>query len=139
MSDLSDTGYWGRFGPDSIERRMLRAVERDVGLRLRPRALVLGGGSRVEVEGISDDETVIAQLIANQGAYKPAFRNKALADMFKLLWVRSQLPAAERAVLIVTAEVTPALGGWVAVAAHDLGVEILVFADDTVRPLTASL
>ncbi|MDF2993115.1 MAG: hypothetical protein K0S37_3629 [Microbacterium sp.] len=135
MSDPHEAENWGRFGVDSVERRMLVAAGRAVGRRLRPRALTLGGGSRVEVEGIADDETIIAQLIANQGAYKPAFRNKALADMLKLLWVRSQLPRAERALLIATAEVIPAFGGWVAVAAADLGVEVLVYDDDEVRPL----
>ncbi|WZH35713.1 MAG: hypothetical protein PIR02_13145 [Microbacterium enclense] len=138
MSDPHEAENWGRFGVDSVERRMLVAAEVEIGCRLRPRALTLSGGSRVEVEGIADDDTVIAQLIANQGAYKPAFRNKALADMLKLLWVRSQLPRAERAVLIATAEVIPAFGGWVAVAAADLGVEVLVYDDDVVRPLRAT-
>ena len=138
MGDPRETENWGRFGVDSVERRMLVAAEDEVGRRLRPRALTLSGGRRVEVEGIADDDTVIAQLIANRGAYKPAFRNKALADMLKLLWVRSQLPRAERAVLIATAEVIPAFGGWVAVAAADLGVEVLVYDDDVVCPLRAT-
>lgn len=129
---------WSRFGEDSVERRMLVAAGDALGVRLRPRPLLLPEGrQRVEVEGIDPDGRVVVQLVANQGGYKPSFRNKVMADLFKLLWLREAVPSAERAVLVVTEPITQALGGWVAVAAADLGVEVFVFDGGRVAPLPA--
>jgi len=134
-SNASALSEWRRFAPGTIERRMLLAVSAECGADLRPRPLVLTGGSRVEVEGIDAHDRIVVQLVANQGAYKPAYRNKVMADLFKLLWIRSSLPTAARAVLVVTRVVEQALGGWVAVAAEDLGIEIFVFDGDRVESL----
>lgn len=134
-SNASALSEWRRFAPGTIERRMLLAVSAECGVDLRPRPLILTSGSRVEVEGIDSNDRIVVQLVANQGAYKPAYRNKVMADLFKLLWIRSSLPAAARAVLVVTRVVEQALGGWVAVAAADLGIEVFVFADDRVEAL----
>lgn len=127
---------WSRFGQDSVERRMLVAAGEALGVRLRPRPLLLPAErQRVEVEGIDSDGRIVAQLVANQGAYKPSYRNKVMADLFKLLWLRAAVPSAERAVLVVTEPVVQALGGWVAIAAADLGVEVYVFSGERVDPL----
>ncbi|MCU1528049.1 MAG: hypothetical protein JWP75_1812 [Frondihabitans sp.] len=129
---------WGRVVDGSIEQRMLVAAGELIGTELRPRSIVLDNRSRVEVEGMDAAGRVVAQLVANQGTYKPSYRNKVMADLFKLLWVRSSVPTAERAVLVITELVVKALGGWVAVAAADLGVEVLVFDGETVAPLAAT-
>ncbi|PJJ63779.1 hypothetical protein CLV54_1454 [Compostimonas suwonensis] len=113
---------------------MLAAMSDECGVELRPRPLVLAG-SRVEVEGIDADGRIVVQLVANQGAYKPSYRNKVMADLFKLLWLRESVPNAERAVLVVTRLVVQALGGWVAVAAVDLGIEVYVFDGERVERL----
>jgi hypothetical protein len=99
--------------------------------------LLLADGVRVEVEGMDAAGTVVAQLVANQGSYKPSYRNKVMADMFKLLWLRSAAPQVERAVLVVSTVTVRALNGWVAVAAADLGVEVYVFDGAGVVPLGA--
>lgn len=127
---------WRRFAADSIERKMLIAISDECGVDLRPRPLLLARGSRVEVEGIDADERIVVQIIANQGAYKPSYRNKVMADLFKLLWIRKSIPTAERAVLVVTQLIVQALGGWVAVAAADLSVEVYVFDGARVERLS---
>ena len=126
---------WSRFTDGSIERRMLIALSEHLGTKLRPKPLMLPNGSRVEVEGIDGGGRLLAQLVSNQGAYKPAYRNKVMADMFKLLWLRDSVPTAERALLVVTELIVQALGGWVALAAADLGIEIYVFGGNTVARL----
>lgn len=127
---------WSRFGADSIERRMLVAAGDALGVRLRPRPLLLPEGrQRVEVEGIDPDGRIVVQLVANQGSYKPSYRNKVMADLFKLLWLRDAVPSAERAVLVITEPIVQALGGWVAIAAADLGVDVYVFDGAQVGPL----
>lgn len=126
---------WGRHGDGSTERKMLLAAGETIGAPLRPRSMVLENRSRVEVEGMDPDGRVVVQLVANQGVYKPAYRNKVMADLFKLVWLRTSVPTAERALLVITELVVRALGGWVAVAAADLGVEVLVFDGTTTTPL----
>jgi hypothetical protein len=126
---------WSRFAEGSVERRMLLALGDRIGTPLRPKPLMLPDGSRVEVEGIDAACRVLVQLVGNQGAYKPAYRNKVMADMFKLLWLRESVPTAERAVLLVTELIVQALGGWVARAAADLGIEIHVYDGSAVVPL----
>jgi hypothetical protein len=126
---------WSRFAEGSIERRMLLALGDRLGTGLRPKPLMLPDGSRVEVEGIDAEGRMLVQLVSIQGAYKPAYRNKVMADMFKLLWLRDSVPTAERAVLLVTELIVQALGGWVARAAADLGIEIYVFDGSTVVTL----
>jgi hypothetical protein len=110
---------------------MLLALGDRLGTGLRPKPLMLPDGSRVEVEGIDAAGRVLVQLVSNQGAYKPAYRNKVMADMFKLLWLRDSVPTAERTVLLVTELIVQALGGWVARAAADLGIEVYVFDGST--------
>ncbi|MFG2372833.1 hypothetical protein ACGFY9_15310 [Streptomyces sp. NPDC048504] len=129
---------WSRFAEGSVERRMLLALGDRLGTPLRPKPLMLPDGSRVEVEGIDAGCRVLVQLVGNQGAYKPAYRNKVMADMFKLLWLRESVPTAERAVLLVSELIVQALGGWVARAAADLGIEVHVFDGSTVAPLRSS-
>lgn len=114
---------------------MLLAASDAFGAPLRPQPLLLTRGSRVEVEGIDPDRRIIVQLVANQGAYKPTYRNKVMADMFKLLWLRSSVDTVDRAVLIVTDVASQALGGWVAQAAEDLGIEVHLFAGGRIEPL----
>ncbi|WLW55301.1 hypothetical protein [Streptomyces sp. YU58] len=126
---------WSRFTEGSIERRMLLALGDRLGTSLRPKPLMLPDHSRVEVEGIDAEGRVLVQLVSNQGAYKPAYRNKVMADMFKLLWLRDSVPTTERTVLLVTELIVQALGGWVARAAADLGIEVFVFDGNTVVTL----
>ncbi|WP_336698443.1 hypothetical protein [Curtobacterium sp. USHLN213] len=134
MTEVPDArSDWGRFAPDSVERRMLDDTGTALGLVLRPRTVVLDR-ARVEVEGIDADDRVVVQLVANQGAYKPAWRNKVMADLFKLLWLRQSVPGAERAVLVVAEPAARALAGWVSVAAEDLGIEVLVWDGRTAAP-----
>ncbi|MFJ7288069.1 MULTISPECIES: hypothetical protein [unclassified Curtobacterium] len=134
MTEVPDArSDWGRFAPDSVERRMLDDTGTALGLVLRPRTVVLDR-ARVEVEGIDADDRVVVQLVANQGAYKPAWRNKVMADLFKLLWLRQSVPGVERAVLVVAEPAARALAGWVSVAAEDLGVEVLVWDGHAAAP-----
>jgi hypothetical protein len=135
LTIIDSTTEWSRFAEGSIERRMLLAISERLGVRLRPRPLLMENRNRVEVEGIDSGGKIVVQLVANQGTYKPSYRNKVLADLFKLLWLRASVPTAQRAVLVVTELIVQALGGWVATAAADLGIEVFVFDGVEVTPL----
>jgi hypothetical protein len=56
----------------SAEGLILSAVSAGVGTELIPRSLKLDGGARVDVDGVSPDETVFVEVIAHQGRLKGA-------------------------------------------------------------------
>lgn len=119
---------------ESVEHAMLRAVSREIDVGLEPRTLSLAGGLRVEVEGIDEAETVLVQLVPTSGQPKSHHRNKALADLAKLAWLRSVMTPTPRAVLCVSEPLarffSPA--SWPSTAARDLGVNIVVYRPDAV-------
>ncbi|PWJ53625.1 hypothetical protein SAMN06264364_11128 [Quadrisphaera granulorum] len=134
--DSDEERAWGRFAPGSVERRMLVDAGAHLGVELRPRMIRLDR-ARVEVEGIDAADRYIAQLVANQGAYKPAFRNKVMADFFKLLWLRQTIPGAPEPVLVIAEPVRRALAGWVGTAAAETGITVLVWGAGANGSVTA--
>lgn len=104
-----------------------------LGTVLRPKTLQIED-FWVETEGTDPGATIVVQLVANRGRYKTTFRNKVMADMFKLLWLRQSVPTAQQAVLVICEPATPALSGWVRRAADDMGVKILVWNEGIVEP-----
>ena len=129
---------WGRFDAQSLERRILEAASAATGAALRPRRLVLDNGNSVEIEGMDAAQQIVVQVIGNQGAYKAAYRNKVLADLFKLSWVSRCLPTVQLVAIVLTEAVLPALGGWVRTAASDMGIQVFVFDGQTVQPIDGS-
>ncbi|MGP3919645.1 hypothetical protein OHA25_36095 [Nonomuraea sp. NBC_00507] len=130
LAEEEDPQVWHRIRRDSTERRMLEGLSTRFDVRLRPRTLVLPDGSRVEVEGVDADNRFLVQLVANQGTYKSHHRNKVMADMFKLVWLSRSILPGGRAILCVSEAVSQAFSGWVATAARDVGIEVLLFRDD---------
>ncbi|MHA7987428.1 hypothetical protein ACX9R5_16650 [Rathayibacter sp. CAU 1779] len=96
-------------------------------------------GNQIEVEGTDDELRIVAQVIGNRGTYKAAYRNKVLADLFKLAWVRQSLSSVEIAVLVVTDAVVPALAGWVPQAAADMGIDVLLIGDAEIVALDGTV
>jgi hypothetical protein len=123
-----DEREWRRFGPDSVERAMLESLSTEFGVRLRPRALELSDGNRTELEGVDPDERVVVQMVGNSGHFRSQHRNKVMADMFKLAWLRSAVLPGARIVLCVSETVAQAFPStaWTTSAARDLGIEVYV-------------
>jgi hypothetical protein len=123
---------WHRLAEGSPEWRALEALGNKFDTTLRPRQIQVDGGGRIEVEGTDEAGTVIVQFVLNSGTYKSAFRNKAQADMFKLVWLRSAAFPGSRCVLCISPVVAQVFGpnGWVVAAARDLGIEVYVLGDD---------
>ena len=134
-ADTAPDREWGRFDARSLERRILEASSQMLGTELRPRRLLLDSGNSVEIEGMDAAQRTVVQIVGNQGTYKAAYRNKVLADLFKLSWVGSCMPTVQLKALVITEAVMPALGGWVRTAAADMGVSVFVFDGDTITPL----
>lgn len=56
-----------------------------VGVELTPRSLRLGGGARVDVDGVAPDESVFVEIFAHQGRLKGAQFHKVARDALKLI------------------------------------------------------
>jgi hypothetical protein len=138
MPESEHIGETGRMAPESIEHAMLRAVGERLAVDLAPRTLTVKNGLRVEVEGINAEQTVCVQLVPTGGTPKSHHRNKAMADMFKLVWMQQALPTHPRLVLCISEPLTrffsPA--SWPATASRDMGVEVYVYADGEAHELT---
>jgi len=127
-----------RFAPDAPEALAAAALGEHLGAVLRPRRLALADGTAVEVEAMdAHGRVAIAQFVLNGGAVRSTLRNKVAADLFKLVWVRHAFAPEARAVLCVSPTVAALLGprGWLAAAARDLGVDVVVLRPDGVSPL----
>ncbi len=135
----SDAGEraWRRFGPDSVERAMLTRLGALFGVELRPRLLDLPDGPRTELEGVDPGNTVLVQVVGNSGVFRSQHRNKVMADMFKLTWLRAAIFPEARVVLCVSPTVAQTFTStaWVTAAARDLRVEVYVDDGTTVTRL----
>ena len=129
---VHDDAAWRRFGPDSAERAALLALSDALGVTLRPRALELRPGTMFEVEGVDADGRYLFQVVVNRGGYTSQQRNKVLADMFKLLWLReTRFPDAQ--VGLVLSESTAEAfrpRSWTSLAARELGFTLFVVTAD---------
>ncbi|MDQ1131308.1 hypothetical protein [Microbacterium sp. SORGH_AS_0888] len=128
---------WGRFAPSSAERAALAALGDGLGVRIRPARLRLADGSRVEIDGASEDGAVVVQLPLRGGEFTSQHRNKIMADMFKLSWLREHAAPGARCVLCVRENARGAFrgGGWLARAATDSGIEVIEWDDAGLRTL----
>jgi len=132
-----ERGEWGRFTPETPERAALLALSDAFGTDIRPRQVRLDDGGRAEVEGVDADESIVVQFVIKSGEFTSQQRNKVMADMFKLMWLRTALMPAARSILCVGPSAVPALrrGTWLRTAADDLRIEVHVWDGRRVAPL----
>ncbi|GAB3606108.1 hypothetical protein GCM10027413_15170 [Conyzicola nivalis] len=120
---------------------MLRALGALLRVDLEPRTLQLPGNLRVEVEGIDQAESVLVQLVPYLGEARSTHRMGALADMFKLVWLRGVLPTRPRLVLCVAEPQARFFtsASWPLSAAKAQQVDVYSFhtADGSLHLLTA--
>jgi hypothetical protein len=140
MPEPEHIGETGRMAPESVEHAMLRAVGERLAVDLTPRTLTVGNGLRVEVEGIDEAQSVLVQLVPTVGAPKSHHRNKAMADMFKLVWMQQALATHPRLILCISEPLarffSPA--SWPSTAASDLNIDVYLYADGVATPLAAA-
>ena len=96
---MAHIGTTGRISEESTEHAMLRALGALLKVNLEPRTLQLPGNLRVE--GIDAAESVLVQLVPYLGEARSTHRMGALADMFKLVWLRGVLATRPRLVICV--------------------------------------
>ena len=129
---MAHIGTTGRISEESTEHAMLRALGALFKVDLEPRTLVLPGNLRVEVEGIDAAESVLVQLVPYLGEPRSTHRMGALADMFKLVWLRGVLPTRPRLAICVAERQARffTAASWPLSAAKAQQVDVYVFRAD---------
>jgi hypothetical protein len=86
----------------AAETKVLALLSARIGVRLQPASIPLGEGTRVDVDAVSGDPPVIAEIWAHQGPPKSAQRNKVLTDVLKLAYVEAVKGEPHRKILCFT-------------------------------------
>jgi hypothetical protein len=131
MAHLSDSS-----AQVDAEPLILAAVSARVGVPLAPRRLTLPGGATADVDGAADDESVLVEVFARQGALKGGQRGKIARDTLKLITLGRHRPGARLILALVDEAAARPLTakGWLAEALVTWNVEVLVVdLDDAVR------
>lgn len=137
MSQKQDERIWRRFGPDSPERAALLALSDHLGVPLRPRTIELQPGAVFEVEGVDPEARHLVQVVVNRGGYTSQQRNKVLADMFKLVWLKTTRFPECRIGLVLSVSTAEAFKprSWTFLAAQELGFDLFVVSPHGVERL----
>ena len=121
----------------SAESLILEQVARIVGAELRPRRLYLTSGAYVEVDGVAEDESVLVEVFAHQGALRGGQRHKIATDVLKLITVgRDRTPSPRLVLAFADSAVANWAAGksWLATSIASWNVEVMVAdLDDVIR------
>lgn len=129
--DVADLRHPGH----STEQQQAESVMRDtlaatLGIDLRPARIHLPSGARVDVDAVSDDPPVLAELWAHQGPPKGAQSKKVLADALKLHHLAGHLAVGHRLILGLAdnaaAHNFTTARTWYADALRTLHIEVVV-------------
>lgn len=72
------------------EALLLAGLSEALGVELAPQTLSMGESARVELDGCSEDRTILAELYAHIGETKGAQRHKIAKDILKLVAVEAE-------------------------------------------------
>ena len=113
------------------EQVIIAALAQELGVRLQPARLPLPDGSRMELDGATEDLSILVEAWAHQGPPKAAQKAKVSKDALKLVFAGRVAGTNPRRILLFCCEeaARPFLGrGWEASALREFGVEVLVVA-----------
>lgn len=111
------------------ERVMIDSLAARLGIALESRAIDLGDGSRVQIDGFSQAPPVLVEASARQGLPRGAQFHKIASDALKLHAADVSLGLDARKILLFADEsaATPFRGNtWRGAAIASLGVEVIV-------------
>lgn len=110
------------------EPLILTAVSEQLGVRVEPQTLTLPGGATAHVDGVADDESVLVEVFARQGALKGGQRGKIARDALKLITLGRHRPGARLILALADEAAAKPLRAksWLAEALTTFEVEVLV-------------
>lgn len=111
------------------EAHLRATLAKRINVDLAPRKIELGDGVAPEVDGCSQDGSVIVELYARIGKTKPGQRRKIASDILKLLLIEKRRQKPCRKILGFADEVTARCvrsNSWLAAAVEACDFEVHV-------------
>jgi hypothetical protein len=112
----------------SAEPLILAGLSSLLGTVLTPSRVNMGDGVFVEIDGASEDRSILVEAYAHVGPLKGAQPRKLAADAFKLTWAGKRLGSKRLVLAIADGEVAAHLArpkAWLTAALRDSGVEVI--------------
>lgn len=114
----------------NAEGAIVEALATHLGFKgeLRPKRVTLIGGGFVQLDGCSDDESILVEAFARQGKLKGAQIKKISQDILKLaLLKRDPRMSGSRAIAVFASqEARDSITGWIRSAAEQFDIELVV-------------
>lgn len=111
----------------SAESAITAAVAEHVGVPLAPATIAIEG-ARVQIDGASEDRTVLVEAYARIGRLHGAQPKKLATDAFKLVWAGKKLGASRLIIAVADVEAERHLkrpGAWLTAALDDAQVKVV--------------
>ena len=113
------------------ERVMIARLAEELGVSLTPKGVPLPDGSRMELDGATENLSILVEAWAHQGPPKSAQKAKVSKDALKLAFAGRVVGTNPHKILLFCDEeaARPFVGrGWEASALREFGIEVLVVA-----------
>ena len=122
----------------NAEGAIVEALAAQLGFEgaLKPKRVTVLGGSFVQLDACSDDESILVEAYARQGKLRGAQIKKISQDILKLaLLKRDPRLSDSRAIAVFASEeARGSITGWIRSAAEQFGIELVVVdIPDTLR------
>ncbi|MGW9113101.1 hypothetical protein [Microbacterium sp. NPDC055683] len=107
---------------------ILASLSEQIAVPLSKASIPTGNGGRVEIDGASDDLSVLVEVYARQGTLAGAQPKKLATDALKLTWIGAHVGAKRLILAVADARVEAYLRrptAWLTQALIDLGVEVI--------------
>jgi hypothetical protein len=117
---------------------ILQRVSEQLGIGLAPRTLHLGGGSRVDVNGVAEDESVFVEVFARHGRLKGAQFHRVDRDALKLITLARDRPEPRLIIAFADREAAACVTGetWLAEARSGRGMSRCLSSMSTMMSAT---
>ena len=112
-----------------LEPEMLALLGARLSLTLAPKSISIAGGSRIDIDGVSEIPPVLCEVFAHLGRLRPGQTRKIITDAFKLIYVERLMGlTARKIILLADPQAARSFGGrsWVSRAFDDYGIEVHV-------------
>jgi hypothetical protein len=124
------------------EPLILAQLAAEHGIALAPRSLSLPGGARVDIDGVSADETMFVEVFAHQGRLKGGQFHKVAQDALKLITLARSRPKARLVLAFGDEDAAKSVRGrsWLAEALRTWKIQVFVakLSDPTREDLRAA-
>lgn len=107
---------------------IIAALGERLDVALTKTSIPTGNGGRVELDGATEDLSILVEAYAHQGALRGGQPKKLATDALKLTWIGRQLGAKRLILAVADEEVESYLQrptAWLTQALRDLGVEVI--------------